>query len=347
MNRLLITIIAACFSATALMAQDDMYFKPRKKAEIAKEKEEIAKQRSYITYEEEDGQPVFHVGSNRDVDEYNRRGSYARKHTEVCNDSTGNDIIDFQVGDGKYSLPADSNAVDTVYADASYSKHYDADDFKYTQRLALYDDFYGPYWGPWRYHFHPWYYDPFYDPWFDPWFDPWYDPWFYDPWYHRHWGYPSAWYYGPHWGWGYPHYIAPVVTHHGPVGTQNHGRLNPDRNAYASSGSSRDVSRGISSRSRSDATTSSRSGDFSGRRTSSTARRTTAESRTPRSYDSGASRQQSFSNTSRAGGSSFGGVSFGGSVGGSSRGGSFSGGSRGGSVGGGGNRGGVSFGGRR
>ena len=151
------------------MAQDDdMYFVPTK--------ENVAKEaRKY-------GMPqnVYYSGSNRSVDDYNRRVQFSSPV-----DSTGNDIIDF-------------SAVRGVYPDSAYSQPVENDDYALTRRMSRFDD-YTPseaYWdgyraGRWS------------SPWYNTWYS-WYDPWYYDSW----WYWNDPFYYSSWYGWRYPYYYS-------------------------------------------------------------------------------------------------------------------------------------------
>ena len=72
----------------SLMAQDDMYFGSAKKQKST--------YRSASSYEPVSPAPVYHTGSKRGVDEYNRRGS---SYDVLPQDS---DIIDFSAVEGVY-----------------------------------------------------------------------------------------------------------------------------------------------------------------------------------------------------------------------------------------------------
>jgi hypothetical protein len=158
-----------------LLAQDDLYFVPTKKAV----------QESRQDYYRQNQPPVYHSGSPRSVDEYNRRGSY---YEAIPGDSAASDIIDFEGGVG-------------VYPDST-------SDYHYTRELARWDG-YTPadtYWqgysqgrqDSWATWHSPWYYSSYY-PWYDSY---WYDPWYYDWSWSWHYGYYSPWYYS----WSYPYY---------------------------------------------------------------------------------------------------------------------------------------------
>ena len=183
---ILLTVIAAL--PLGLMAQDDdMYFVPTKE-NVAKEAQQLGLPKN-----------TYYSGSNRDVDEYNRRAWT----TVTPIDSAGNDIIDF-------------SAVRGVYPDSAYSEVTD-NDYRYTKRMSRFDGYTtsDAYWegyrdGRWT---SPWHYSGYYS-WYDPWY--WDDPWYYgrygyygwySPWYYSSWY--SPWHYGYHgWygGWYGPRY---------------------------------------------------------------------------------------------------------------------------------------------
>lgn len=253
---ILLTSAIALSSVLNVMAQDDdMYFTPKKKtaAEKAREaaaKEEIRRHSIGNTY---------YVGSDRDVDEYNRRGKYGSYFEKVGTDSIGNDIIEFHVGDGTYPALTDNDTtiIDIVSNDFDNSKkkskreYVDEDSYIYSRNFSRFDGFYSPYYSSWYYrpgYYHtyfgfydPWYWDPwYYNAWYDPWFDPWYDPFYYGP----HW---HGW--GPHYYWGYwggPRYI--IAGKPAPIRTHNHST------AYSSSHGSRrgtaNISRQVSTQDR-------------------------------------------------------------------------------------------------
>ncbi len=185
-GRMTLPVCLFAFLPSGMLAQDDdMYFVPTK--------ENVAKATKNYGMPEH----TYYSGSNRSVDEYNRRlDSYAYPI-----DSTGNDIIDF-------------SAVRGVYPDSAYAQPSDGDDYTLTRRMTRFDG-YTPseaYWdgyraGRWA---SPWYswYD--YDPWYwDSWY--WHDPFYYSSWYG--WGYPyrySGWYSPYYYG-----YYRPVVYYGG------------------------------------------------------------------------------------------------------------------------------------
>ena len=202
----------------AMLAQDDdMYFVPTKKSKVKEPK------------------TTYYAGSNRDVDEYNRRGKFRSKILPI--DSLGNPIIDSLAG-----VYPDTIHPDTLFADRYKKlKVTDTEDYCYSRML---DRWYGCY-NPWFYsYYRPWYspwYDPFYawyDPWYGPWPSPWYDPWYgpfpYHPWI-------DPWY-GP---WYRPYPVGPIIVRpifnsYGIAGSSNHGAVRQP--GYGGSG--RDIASG-------------------------------------------------------------------------------------------------------
>ena len=169
MGKMVLPLYLFTFLPLSMMAQDDdMYFVPTK--------ENVAKEaRKY-------GMPqnVYYSGSNRSVDDYNRRVQFSSPV-----DSTGNDVIDF-------------SAVRGVYPDSAYSQPVENDDYALTRRMSRFDD-YTPseaYWdgyraGRWS------------SPWYNTWYS-WYDPWYYDSW----WYWNDPFYYSSWYGWRYPYYYS-------------------------------------------------------------------------------------------------------------------------------------------
>ncbi len=196
MKQLFMFVVLFCAMPISGVAQDDLYFSPKKKAQVSASTQ----------------QPTYYVGSNRDVDEYNRRGKYWSHTQKIGSDEQGNDIIQFQQGNGVYP---DSVYVDTTFVE-KYCNGSADDDFAYSRRLSRWDGYYSP-----------WFYDYAYSPyyWRSAWYNPWYYAGFYDPWYAGYYGYygwygPYAWggwrwpgYYG---GWGWPGYWGgSYIAHYG------------------------------------------------------------------------------------------------------------------------------------
>ncbi len=276
MKKLILLTAIATLSLEAV-AQDDMYFVPTKES----------KAKEAATY----GMPrdTYYVGSNRNVDEYNRR-SWSSV-TPI--DSAGNDIIDF-------------SAVRGVYPDSTYSEKGDKD-YKYARRLARFEGYTltDAYWegyrdGRWT---SPWYYT---------WYDPWYDPWYYGRygWVGPYWGWRGYYYPWRHWGWYGPRYYYPVYR------VNRYGTPSSFHTSRSVSSGFRTYGRGSSSR--------YRNGTFGNGSTMS--RGTFGGSRSSGSTFGGGSRGGSFGGGSFGGGSFGGGTRGGGGFGGGggSRGGTFS-----------------------
>ena len=157
MKKLLLIILAVVMAPIGMMAQDDMYYVPKKSDKVKK----TEAQKEVL----DEPKPM-----NMSVDEYNRR--HMKSSYEVIGtDSVGNDIIEFTPGDGSYPK------VDTVFV---YKNYTDEDDYYYSARMGLFDDYYG-WWNPylygylgyrWGHYFGCWY------PWYHPWAYGLYDPWF-------------------------------------------------------------------------------------------------------------------------------------------------------------------------
>jgi hypothetical protein len=174
----------------SMMAQDDdMYFVSKKKTASTSSKE-----------------PTYYVGSDRNVDEYNRRGGLRSSYKKIGTDAAGNDIIEF---DSKPGLYPDTSYVDTLFL-SSKKKYIDENDYKYSRYMSRWDGYYGWY-DPWYYGH--WGYGPYWRSryyWYDPWYSSyygWYSSYYgwYDPWYYNYWGWYDPWYYS-YWGWYYPGY---------------------------------------------------------------------------------------------------------------------------------------------
>ncbi len=227
-----LSLFIGMMPAVSLFAQnDDVYFVPKNTPKSAYQSRENA---------------IYYSGSNRDVDEYNRHGKYWSHYQVLGSDSLGNDIIQFQKGNGVYP---DSTYIDTTFVGKYYDRTYNADaddDYTYTRRMSRWDNFYDPWFYSYR-----WGYGPYWSVrggWYDPWYygyGDWYDPWYYgyrgwyNPWYGGYYGY--AGYYGwgypyNYWGWGgYPGYAWGGVyrVYRGHTGTLGYY----DRSNYGYNGS--------------------------------------------------------------------------------------------------------------
>jgi len=214
MKKLLLISMFASMPPLSLVAQvDDLYFVPKKKSV-----EKVTDNYGMPTQ-------VYYSGSDRSVDEYNRR---VKSRVDIINnDSTICDTISFTAEKGVY--PNDSIS---------------GEDFKLTRKMSRFDDYQlsdnAAFWAgyeagryDWAWH-SPWYYSRYgwYGGWYDPWFysrynwyggwyGGWYDPWYYswysygwyDPWFgHRAYDY---WYYDRYYPTyaigGSSHYHAPTI----------------------------------------------------------------------------------------------------------------------------------------
>ena len=302
---LLISMIAAMLPLSLVAQDDDLYFVPKKK--------------SVEKVTDNYGIPanVYYVGSDRSIDEYNRR---TKSYYEVIGaDSTLNDTISFSAEKG-------------VYPDSISDE-----DFKLTKEMSRFDDYrlsdYDAFWAgynagryDWAWH-SPWYFSRY--GWYDPWYYSrwaWYDPWYYgygwyNPWYYGY-GWYDPWYYG--YGWYSPGYYAWYGS--GRVGrryvnTIGAGTIRRDGMTHANyrrAGSSGHYANGSRSNELRNRTVNGTS--RTGRVNRSTASRSYENSRTTYNNNPG-----NFSGSRSNGGSSFGGSRSGGFSGGG-----FSGGSRGG-----------------
>lgn len=219
MKRLIVTCMVMAVLPLSMMAQDDMYFTPTKA-----QKQAIKAQRE--AYEARTIDDTYYSGSDRNVDEYNRRGLYRGKWT-FDNDSIGNDVIEFHG-------TKDTSSVAMDYVDRVERGYYDDDDYYYSRRMSRWGDYYLS--DPWLFDRWYWGHSPYWYAhwgWYDPWFDPFYDPFWGPGWswgWHAGWGWNHWGWYDPFWGpgWG-PHWgvvARPVATHnHGGSfpGTANHG----------------------------------------------------------------------------------------------------------------------------
>lgn len=210
-NRILVSLMLGALPLTMVAQDDDMYFVPAKKSTVSWTHTNATPRPA----------PVYYSGSNRDVDEYNRRGgSY---YQVVSNDSTGNDIIDFNgelgvypdsVQTEDYALTRQMSRWDGYEPEEAYREGYRDGRMN---SLSWHSPWYYSSYYPW---YDPWYYDPWYYGYYG-WYGGWYDPWYYGysyyhPWYH------SYWYggYYPYYGGG-GGYITTTRT----AGTQHHGRI--------------------------------------------------------------------------------------------------------------------------
>lgn len=185
--------------SSSMYAQDDVYSFSTKDS-----KKEGSAYKATRTQGNASETRVYHSGSNRDVDEYNRRNRNARSGYNMQNgDTLAFDGFSFETGDGVYG--------DTTYTQAKrmprnydWTEYDDEDDvdFVYSRRISRFYD-------PWYFGYFPydsWYYGPYgYYGWRHGWYHTyysWYDPW-YDPWYYPYYGY--GWRYRYYYDYYYPY----------------------------------------------------------------------------------------------------------------------------------------------
>jgi hypothetical protein len=159
-----LSLLLGAMSLQAVAQDDDMYF-------VGSSRQRDAGRNGNAGYS----------GSQRSVDDYNRRGSYY----VVLPADTG-DVITFSGGMGVY--PADS------VGDFAITQHMQRWD-NYTPSDAYWDGYSQGRRDSWGWH-SPWLYSHSYYPWYDSWY---YDSWYYDPWYWRYSSWYDPWY---SWGWG-------------------------------------------------------------------------------------------------------------------------------------------------
>lgn len=230
MKKLLLISLLVGALPLSMAAQDDLYFQPKPKKGAVEN----------VT--DRNGMPrdTYYVGSNRSIDDYNRRLSRVEV---IDSDSIASDIIVF-------------NGEKGVYPDSLQTE-----DYELTKKLSRFDDYTidekTAYWRgyrdgryDWSWH-SPWYYGRYGWGWYDPFFfvtdhfyyDPWYYGWhgydyygyygwwygWYDPWYSHYWGW-NPWYNGYYYGYyfggggGSRHYAGSIHRHSGTMSGRNYGR---------------------------------------------------------------------------------------------------------------------------
>ena len=92
----LMTVLAGALPLSIMAQDDDLYFTPKKSSETSSVVEKS----------------TYYSGSDRNVDEYNRRGKYWSHYQKIGTDDKGNDIIQFTKGNGVYP---ESTYIDTTF----------------------------------------------------------------------------------------------------------------------------------------------------------------------------------------------------------------------------------------
>ena len=196
----LLSILIGILPFTAMAQNDDVYFTPKKanRTNIADEEDHHRRDETYYS------------GSNRNVDEYNRRGKMGSSYQKIGRDSLGNVVLE---EDGSCIYP-DSSYVGEVGKKYRRRSFDDDDEFYYSRRVSrFYDPWFFGYYGYVPYYYSRWDWD-FYDPWYGGYASYWhgyYSPW-YRGWYNPYYGYGwrSPYYDYPYYGYTYG-YAAPVV----------------------------------------------------------------------------------------------------------------------------------------
>lgn len=303
MNKLMLLFALLGVSSFTVSAQDDdLYFTPKKQAK-----------RTVV----DDNTPAYYAGSDRTVDEYNRRGKYRSRYQNIDSDAQADDVISFTPGTGVYP---DSTYSDSTFTDLVAKRYQgsldDDDDYEYTRRMSRWDGYYAPWYAGWH---SPFWYSRY--GWYDPWYwdyAGWYDPWYYGygGWYGSwYWGCHLGWHgwydhwYGPHYGWGGVA-VVPSGTGRTIAGTRNHGSVTGRTGAGSIRGSFN------SRNNHGTATTQRPSGHFGSRSTTNTTpsysnnsnrySNTTPSYNGSRSYGSGSSSSGGGFSGSRSGGFSSG-----------------------------------------
>ena len=233
--RNLIAVMMLLVLPLNLWAQDDdVYFVPKKKTPT-QQTEQRPVQRYVpveIVYEDEfyDDDTLNITGSNRDVDEYNRRPSASSRLTgQLVQHTDGTLTYRVPATDTLYVMNDSTTITTDAFAAELYNQGYedgvaDGEDYAYSRRISRFG-YSGVYTSPWYYS----YYDPFY----------WDDYYYYHP-YHGyyglyHWGYPYyrgyyGWGYGPYWYGGFSYYSSRPRSYYG------RGGYHPRRDTYGGRG---------------------------------------------------------------------------------------------------------------
>ena len=280
MKKLLLISMLIGAMPLAMMAQDDdLYF-------VAKKKKATTTEQVTDRY----GMPkdTYYAGSDRNVDEYNRR---LKSTYEVIDTS---------------SVVTDTLKSITEYELTRLLERFE--DYRLADNEAFWRGYRAGRYDSWWHS--PWYYNSYwYDPWYDPWYyRGWYDPWYYGPYRYSYWYDPWYYRYGWGYGYGYAYYGGRYVSTHGNAGTIS--RSNTNRyvglsgrgyNSISHNGARMNSLRervGSSARYSGGNAQRSSSGRFSGRRDGGSYSSSYSSSRSTSSYSSSGG----FSGGSRGGG---------------------------------------------
>lgn len=230
--QILALFFVAVFGAAAQdYDYDDIYYNSSKgTAENEKESTETASA-NVVDYDLDDQESDgWHstIIDMRDVDEYNRRGSYVMQEYDDCDivyvDTTLVDSDSFQYTERIRRFHNADVIADCEDEDAVNLYVYTRPDVNIIvgTPATTYVGLWGTaLWG-WGVGLS--------------WYDPWYDPWYYDPWYYYPYWYYTSWY-RPYWGWGWGYHYAHHHHYHDwwhPVQPMNYTR--GGRQLYADAG---------------------------------------------------------------------------------------------------------------
>lgn len=193
---------------------DDIYADPAQNEPVKVQKEKKEQQKKKVVIVQGKASNMEVTANGRDIDEYNRRGSYNNGEPADTDSSgeyeayeytdrivrfhdpessikiTGADEVIVYVGDDIYESYNNRGLGTNIYLGMGWGSYY-----------PWYNSWYYPWYDPWYYGgwYSPWYYGGWYDPWYygfggwygwhSPWYNRWYSPWYYgggwyDPWYY-------------------------------------------------------------------------------------------------------------------------------------------------------------------
>ncbi|MCR5780754.1 MAG: hypothetical protein K6G70_09470 [Bacteroidaceae bacterium] len=198
-----------------IWAQDDMYFasskKAKKEAAAKKEAQKQAQQRATQRYtiDAYPDEPLNITGSNRSVDEYNRRGYSSQRggQAELVQQPDGRFVMEVPESDS--TMVSTRSLIGNSYERGYDEGFIDGEDYALTRRMGRFG-YSSVYSSPWYYNYYdPFYYDDLYWGTYDPFYYGYYS---YYGWNRPYWGYTYG-YYSPYWrgyygyyGWRNPYY---------------------------------------------------------------------------------------------------------------------------------------------
>ena len=84
---------------------------------------------------------TYYSGSNRDVDEYNRRGNSWTHYQQMGVDGKGRKVMSLRKGYGTYP---DSMYLDTVFVERNRRAYDNDEDYRMTRRIRRFNGYYDP-----------------------------------------------------------------------------------------------------------------------------------------------------------------------------------------------------------